>query len=75
VRAVAALAGAPGIVRAGLFGRALHVTVREHDAGPARVREALAAHGIEVAGIRPVEPSLEDVFIALVEAAGGAPVD
>jgi drug efflux transport system ATP-binding protein len=73
VRAVAALAGAPGIVRAGLFGRALHVTVEDAGAGPERVREALGGHGIEVAGIRPVDPSLEDVFIALVEAAGGAP--
>jgi len=66
---------APGIVRVGLFGRALHVTVEDADGGPARVREALAAAAIGVRSIAPVEPSLEDVFISLVEAAGGAPAD
>jgi len=79
VRAVEVLEEArkssPGIVRVGLFGRALHVTVEDADGGPARVREALAAAAIGVRSMAPVEPSLEDVFISLVEAAGGAPAD
>jgi drug efflux transport system ATP-binding protein len=75
VDAVEALDGAPGIVRAGLFGRALHVTVADADSGPERVRAALAAHHVAVDAIHPVPPSLEDVFISLVEAAGGAPTE
>jgi ABC-2 type transport system ATP-binding protein len=74
-RAVEALLGAPGIVRAGLFGRALHVTVEDAATGVERVRAALAGRGIAAGEVRPVEPSLEDVFIATVEAAGGAPSD
>jgi ABC-2 type transport system ATP-binding protein len=65
----------PGIVRVGLFGRALHVTVEDANGGAAQVRDALAAAGVAVRSVAPVEPSLEDVFISLVEAAGGAPVD
>ena len=37
--------------------------------------ETLAAAGIAVRGIATVEPSLEDVFIALVKEQGGAPVE
>ncbi len=74
-RAVEALAGAADVIDVGLFGRAVHVTVR--DAGRARVAlpAVLGAHGVAVHGIRVVEPSLEDVFVALVHAAGGAPTD
>jgi ABC-2 type transport system ATP-binding protein len=75
IGALAALDGAPGVVRAGLFGRALHVTVAERDAALGELPARLAARGIEVAGLREIRPSLEDVFIALVQAAGGAPED
>ncbi|KAB2962451.1 MAG: ABC transporter ATP-binding protein [Thermoanaerobaculia bacterium] len=70
--ALAALDGAPGVVRAGLFGRALHVTVADRDAALATLPPLLAERGVEVTGLREIEPSLEDVFIALVQAAGGA---
>jgi len=44
------------------------------DAGRARAElpGLLAARGITVRGIEVVEPSLADVFVALVHAAGGA---
>ena len=32
----------------------------------------LAAQGIAVTGLRAIAPSLEDIFIALVQSAGGA---
>jgi ABC-2 type transport system ATP-binding protein len=76
--AVEALTGAPGVLQAGLFGRALHVTVSDgEDAARARTAlpELLAGRGIAVASIQEIEPSLEDVFVALVEEAGGAPVE
>jgi ABC-2 type transport system ATP-binding protein len=71
-RAVRALEGAPGVLRTGLVGRRLHVAVRDAAGGEAAVRRALAAAGLPVDEVRPVEASLEDAFIALVESAGGA---
>ena len=77
-RTIEALEGAPGVAQAGLFGRAVHVSLKEgEDAGRdrARLAELLAGRGIEVESIERIEPSLEDVFIALVEKTGGAVVD
>ena len=74
-RAVEALEDAPGVIDVGLFGRAVHVTVRDADAARAALPALLAARGIVVRGVAVVEPSLEDVFVALVHAAGGALAD
>ncbi len=72
--AVKSLSGAPGIADVAMFGRALHVTVDEADTGAERIRTVLASAGIAVHSIHPVEPSLEDVFVSLVRAEGGAVV-
>jgi ABC-2 type transport system ATP-binding protein len=72
VGALAALDGAPEVVRAGLFGRDLHVTVADRDAALAALPLRLAARGVAVSRLREIAPSLEDVFISLVQAAGGA---
>jgi ABC-2 type transport system ATP-binding protein len=74
-RAVEALAGAHGVIDVGLFGRAVHVTVRDLEAARSSLPRLLAARGIAVHGLQVVEPSLEDVFVALVHAAGGARTD
>ena len=65
----AVVEGLPGVVRAQLFGDALHVTV----ASPAESREAqtalaagLAAAGHPVTAIAPIAPALEDVFLARI---------
>jgi ribosomal protein S11 len=57
-----------------MFGRTVHVTVRDAEDGKEAVRRRLAAARIEVASISAVEPTLEDVFTALVRAEGGAVV-
>lgn len=55
----------PEVRQSTLFGERLHLLVADADAaGP--VRQRLAAQGITVQDIRPVEPSLEDVFVALL---------
>jgi ABC-2 type transport system ATP-binding protein len=72
--AVTALDGADIVVEAAMFGRSVHVTVRDAEAGRETVRRRLAAARIEVASISAVEPTLEDVFTALVRAEGGAVV-
>ena len=73
-RAAELLEGMPGVLGAGLFGRALHVTLQ---AGTDRrqIARRLAEHGISVDSIEEIPPTLEDVFIARIEEAGGAPVD
>ena len=54
-----------------MFGDRLHLRVREGAAETVmqRLPEAIAAQGGVVALIRPIEPGLEDVFIALLETA------
>lgn len=51
-----------------LFGRALHVVVRPGQDAVPPVREALARLGRPDARIEPIVPSLEDVFVSLIEA-------
>ncbi len=71
-RAVAVLQRLPEVVDAALFGRAVHVTVPDVARGRAAIEAALAGAGVRLRAIEPVAPSLEDVFVALVRAAGGA---
>jgi len=73
--ALAVVEKTDGVIRAGLFGRTLHVTVSDQERALASLPATLAAAGVETTSLRPIEPSLEDVFIALVAAAGGAPMD
>jgi len=73
-KAVAALAAAPYVLEAAMFGRSLHVTVEDARAGEAAVRRVLAAAGRTVGTVAIVRPSLEDVFVSLVRAKGGAVV-
>jgi ABC-2 type transport system ATP-binding protein len=75
-RAVEALQRAPGVVQSGMFGRTVHVTVDDVDAARRTLPGLLASHGIALddAELPQIPPSLEDVFISLVRAAGGAVV-
>ena len=61
-----------GVRSATIFGQSMHLLVDE--AMPdQRIRESLAEVGIRAADIRPIAPSLEDVFVALTgnHSAGG----
>jgi len=74
VKAVGVLRDVPGVTEVALFGRDLHVTLEDASVQET-LRPTLEAHQVAVQGVRAVAPSLEDVFISLVQAAGGAPVD
>jgi ABC-2 type transport system ATP-binding protein len=63
-----ALEGLAGVHDVAVFGGGLHVTVDDVDATSARMRERLAAHNIEVRKLEQIQPSMEDVFVALIEA-------
>ena len=58
----------PGVLDVAVFGGGLHVSVEEADAAMERIRSRLSGHGIEVRRLEPILPSLEDVFVGLIEA-------
>jgi ABC-2 type transport system ATP-binding protein len=72
LEALALLPAAPGVVEAVLFGRRIHVTVRDRDEALRTLGPFLAGHGLTVRSMTPVTPSLEDVVVSLVTQAGGA---
>jgi ABC-2 type transport system ATP-binding protein len=70
VRLAALAAADPGVEAVQRFGRQLHLRVAEGQAEPVigRLLAAANAEAIQVEWLRPAEPQLEDVFIALAEA-------
>ena len=71
-RTVEALAGAPGVEDAAMFGRDVHVVAHDVALAETSVRSALASHGDTLDALTRVPPSLEDVFVGLVRREGGA---
>jgi len=63
-----ALEGVQGVRDVAVFGGGLHVTVDNAEAGAALVRSRLAAQGIELRKLESIQPSMEDVFVAKIEA-------
>jgi ABC-2 type transport system ATP-binding protein len=53
-------------VSVGLFGDRVHVVSMEYERASAAAQAALAQAGLEVIGVRPIDPSLEDVFISVL---------
>jgi ABC-2 type transport system ATP-binding protein len=72
---VEAIRDLPGVIEAGLFGRAVHAAVESAVTVRPRLEARLRERGHNWRAINPVAPSLEDVFIAKVRLAGGAPTD
>ena len=70
--AIEALQQSPEIIDAAMFGRAMHVTVANEDAGARDIPRLLAAAGRSCESLRRVTPSLEDVFVSLIRREGGA---
>jgi ABC-2 type transport system ATP-binding protein len=72
------LEAAGWVLEATVFGTRLHVVVADAEEGQRRIAEALTRDGNAPFGIERIVPSLEDVFIHLIEreetghAAGGA---
>jgi ABC-2 type transport system ATP-binding protein len=58
----------PGVVEVAIFGGGLHVVADDPDATMVRIHGKLAELGIEVKRLEQIPPSLEDVFVALIEA-------
>jgi ABC-2 type transport system ATP-binding protein len=67
-----ALRRAPGVTAVAPFGAGLHVRAAEGGPGAAEVARALEAAGASGVSVEPVEPSLEDVFLAVAGRGAGA---
>jgi ABC-2 type transport system ATP-binding protein len=50
-----------------IFGNTLHATVKDAVEGTERIRGILESEGIRITRIEKIVPSLEDVFVALIE--------
>jgi ABC-2 type transport system ATP-binding protein len=68
LEAMRAIEGTAGVFDVAVFGSGLHVTVDDAASAGARIRAALVARGIQVNRMEEIEPSMEDVFVALIEA-------
>jgi ABC-2 type transport system ATP-binding protein len=64
--AMRALNGRKEIVDVAVFGSGLHVTVSEAR-GIDEIRAVLAAANIRIDTLEPIPPSMEDVFVGLIE--------
>jgi len=62
------LEGVEAVQEAALFGNGLHVTVARAGEGAAAVQRALTEAGFAVSRLEAITPSMEDVFVSLVEA-------
>ena len=57
----------PGIKEVALFGRGLHVVAEDGNAAVGHIRATLVADGYRVDAVGQIVPSLEDVFVSLIE--------
>jgi ABC-2 type transport system ATP-binding protein len=70
VDAMRALDAMADVEKTSLFGTAVHAVLRPPGVPPAEVAARLRAAGLDVDAVDPVTPSLEDVFLDVVEKAG-----
>src|SRR5207237_812855 len=63
------LDGMPEIEKTSVFGTTVHAVLKDDRGALGAVRERLQRSGVAVTGIAPVQPSLEDVFLEVVERA------
>ncbi len=60
------------VEKTSVFGTAVHAVLRGSAIDPRVIESRLAAEGVETSAIASVQPSLEDVFLDVVERAGRA---
>ncbi len=65
--AMSALEKIPGLSEIAVFGGGLHVTASDAERAAGEIRSALERAGISVLLLEPIDPSMEDVFVAMIE--------
>jgi ABC-2 type transport system ATP-binding protein len=66
--ALAEIARLPAVKEAAMFGRSLHVVAADGGRAEEEVRRLLGSRGQAIERIEKISPSLEDVFVSLIEA-------
>jgi len=64
---MSAIQAESGILDVAVFGGGLHVKVEDEARADDAIRRALGARGIRIAALEPIPPSMEDVFVSLIE--------
>ena len=72
VEVMRALDGMPDVEKTSLFGNAVHAVLRSRRVAASELQSRLTAHGFAIDSLEEVPPSLEDVFLDVVEKAEGA---
>jgi ABC-2 type transport system ATP-binding protein len=72
VHAMRVLDAEPGVEKTSLFGTAVHAVLRNRSVSPDQIAARLRDAGVTVDGIAAVTPSLEDVFLDVVDKASHA---
>ncbi len=67
VGAMEALADEPAVLEAAVFGGGLHLSVKDPEAAVEAVRARLEQQNIRIERLESIQPSMEDVFVALIE--------
>jgi ABC-2 type transport system ATP-binding protein len=67
LRSLSELAGGDHILDVAVFGGGLHVKVDDEQRAMAWIRTKLAQTGIHISVLEPITPSMEDVFVSLIE--------
>ena len=73
VEAMRVLDASPDVEKTSLFGTALHAVLRNANVTTDRIAERLRDGGVHVTAIAPVTPSLEDVFLDVIDRASERP--
>jgi len=63
-----ALEAQPGVLDVAVFGAGLHVNVADLAAGAEQIRRLLEQQHIQIKRLEPIQPTMEDVFVGLIEA-------
>ncbi len=67
IRALDLVAATEGVSEVALFANTLHLIVNSlEEAGP-KIQEVLKKKGIAINSLKPIPPSLEDIFVSLIE--------
>jgi ABC-2 type transport system ATP-binding protein len=74
VELMRALDEMPEVEKTSLFGTSVHAVLRDASIGPAEIAERVRARGLDVQSADTVIPSLEDVFLDVVDKAAGQAV-
>jgi ABC-2 type transport system ATP-binding protein len=58
----------PGVLDVAVFGAGLHITVTDLASATPRIRQALEQQHVHIRRLEAIQPSMEDVFVGLIEA-------